>query len=258
MKTCKNIYNNTAEISVFSTYPRLITNEGRFVMTDFIIKPKSKNFQDLTGQKFNRLLVIDYAGKADNGGHKWKCQCDCGSIRIVYRCGLKSGATKSCGCLHSEQMSKRLTIHGGAGYNKTPEYGVWSNMIARCNNPKHKAYKNYGGRGIFVSDSWRDFNVFLADMGRRPSPKHSLDRINNNLGYSRENCKWATWDEQNRNKRNNCLLTLNMVTLSLPEWATKIGIKKSTLASRIHKGWSDEECLSTPVYFKRGARCKSK
>lgn len=126
------------------------------------------------------------------------------------------------------------------------EYAIWSSMKQRCCNPKCHEFENYGGRGITVCSAWNDsFLAFLSDVGSKPE-NSSLDRIDNNLGYSKENCRWVTSREQNRNKRVNRILTLNGETLCLSDWANRIGIHHQTLRNRLRRGWTLEESLSLP------------
>lgn len=127
----------------------------------------------------------------------------------------------------------------------SPEYRAWFSMHARCGNPDHKSYPGYGGRGIVVCEAWGEFDTFLRDMGRRRSHLLSLDRINNDKGYSPENCRWATSKTQNRNRRDNRRLTLNGVTKTATEWADELDINRTTLAQRKRRGWSDEKALTT-------------
>lgn len=156
-------------------------------------------FTDISGQKFNRLLVLRQLGKRGKI-LLWECLCDCGKKTIVAPHPLKTNKVKSCGCLRKEQNPTLRLSHGMA--RKTPEYNAWCHIKSRCYNEKTPQFKDYGGRGITVCERWlNSFENFYADMGPRPSPEHSIDRKDNSKGYSPENCYWATSEEQNRNRR---------------------------------------------------------
>ena len=126
----------------------------------------------------------------------------------------------------------------------TPEYRSWVGLRNRCMNPKNKQYPEYGGRGITVCERWQKFEHFYADMGPKPSPQHSVDRIDNDKGYDPANCRWATQTQQGNNKRSNVLLTFGGVTMTLTEWARHIGVKETTLRRRLDKGWPLERALT--------------
>jgi hypothetical protein len=153
---------------------------------------------NLKGRRFGRLIVLSLA-ETRRGHARWLCQCDCGKEKVVAATELKRGNTQSCGCF---QMERRIEMHRIHGENKrSPEWEAWTALRKRCFNPKHKFWKDYGGRGIAVCERWNDYANFLTDMGRRPSPKHSLDRIDNEKGYEPGNCRWATKKEQAQNRR---------------------------------------------------------
>lgn len=197
---------------------------------------------DLTGQKFNRLLVLVYAGKSANNSFQFLCRCDCGKEIVTRGCHLKNGFVKSCGCYRREASAAkgRLSIKHGQCF--TPAYSSWSAMKFRCSNPNHRAYPQYGGRGIFVCDRWIVFENFLADMGERPMGR-TLDRIDNNRGYEPGNCQWSTHKEQSRNRGVNHRIELNGTSLSIAEWSEKTGINYSTIKERVRRGWSASRCL---------------
>jgi len=200
---------------------------------------------NLIGQNFGRLIVIKQIDISKNGHSRWLCECNCGSKKIILSDSLKSGRTKSCGCLSREKTKQRFIKHGHKG-SKT--YESWQHMNQRCNNPNNQNYSYYGDRGITVCKQWRKFENFLKDMGKRPSNKHSLDRINNNDGYYKENCQWATKQQQNQNKCNNIYETYRKKTQLLTEWAKEYNIPYHTLWDRLYKlHWSIEKALITSI-----------
>ena len=159
-----------------------------------------RNFVDFTNQRFGRLIAVEKTDRRSGGHIIWKCKCDCGNETFISSGDLRSGSTQSCGCLQKERTSEAKTTHG---QSYSSEYHTWQMMKDRCYNPNLKHYKDYGGRGITICDHWKDsFENFLADMGPKPSSKHSIDRINVNGNYDPGNCKWSTAREQIRNRRN--------------------------------------------------------
>lgn len=154
--------------------------------------------KDMTGQRFGRLVVLVRAPIAHRHVY-WQCLCDCGTVVNVRTDALRSGKTNSCACLQRETATKHGQAHGHRG---TPEYGAWVSMKGRCLRSSHQAFHNYGGRGITIYASWiDDFAAFFAEVGPRPSPDHSLDRINNDGNYEPGNVRWATRSQQMKNRR---------------------------------------------------------
>jgi hypothetical protein len=199
------------------------------------------NLIDETGNRYGQLTVLERSENSGTGEAQWICACDCGTTSRVRGYNLRQGRTNSCGCL-------KLTCCRTHGCYTLPEYTAWRHMRLRCNELDHPQYPDYGGRGITVCDRWQsDLTVFLEDMGPRPGPEYSLDRIDNNGSYSPENCRWALPKEQARNTRVNHLLTFHGETHCLSAWAEKTGLKRTTIRARLQRGWSTARALTQPI-----------
>lgn len=190
--------------------------------------------KNLSGMRFSMLKVISFSSTTN--GRIWHCECDCGCSRKVSSRDLTDLRVKSCGCL----------LHGKI---ITPEYRAWQSLKDRCYNEKYNQYKNYGGRGITVCDRWKNsFIDFFHDMGSRPSRAHSMDRIDVNGNYEKDNCKWSTIDEQKRNRTNSHIYTYKGVTKSLTEHGRDHGLTSGCVWVRVIKmGWDLASALETPV-----------
>lgn len=209
------------------------------------------SFIDRTGQRFGRLTVLSRAVVPGRATH-WHCLCGCGNRVVVDAKKLPNGHTQSCGCLQREKAHSANIKHGQSSYPNggrcTKEYNTWFLMLRRCNKVGSRLYEDYGGRGIRVCERWHTFAFFYADMGRAPSPSHSLDRIDNDGHYSPENCKWATAKEQRRNQRRIVLIEHAGRKLTPMEWSEITGISNKRIHARIKiLGWTVEKALTTPV-----------
>lgn len=197
---------------------------------------------DLIGQRFTRLVVT---GRAPNKSEKdtnarWHCKCDCGRVCIAYGQDLRREKFKSCGCLNAERIYKH-------GQSRTKEYRTWLHIRQRCENPNTPKFKLYGGAGIKVCERWMDYENFRADMGDCPSSKHTIDRIDGTKGYEPDNCRWATYAEQNRNLSSNVVIEIDGVKKILTDWCIEYGIKRVTADARIRNGWNPIDAIKTPV-----------
>lgn len=204
--------------------------------------PRTGNYKrlDVTNFRSGRL-VAKYSTEARIGTSVlWFCECDCGGTTLVTASRIKNHVIQSCGCLWVES----ITRHGRA---YTTSYRSWRSMIDRCTNSKHKSFKDYGQRGIGVCTRWLELENFVQDMGE-PPPGHSLERINNEKGYSPDNCRWATTKEQARNRRNSRLIEWRGEIKTLIEWADVLGVRYGLLQDRLDKqGWSIEDAFTKPA-----------
>jgi len=196
----------------------------------------------IKGNKYNRLLMLELVS---TNPIIYKCLCDCGNIKNIPIEQIKYGRIKSCGCLNIE---KRKTTNLKHGESHSPTYNTWKNLRARCNNKNNKQYCDYGGRGIQVDITWNSFSIFLKDMGKKPGPKFQIERRNNDLGYSKSNCIWATIHTQQRNKRSNHNITYKGTTKCLTDWALSLNLSPAVLNARINKlKWDANKAFNTPL-----------
>lgn len=225
-------------------------------MAEFIVVHSIKVAKDFTPETFGRLTTIGpwFSVRSSSGYRKYSqvCVCSCGNTSVHTCSDLRRGDTKSCGCLGDENrglQKQRATTHGMSG---TPEHLTWKRMVKRCYNKNCPDYPDYGGRGISVHPDWRvkgtGFQAFFDCMGPKPTPEHSIDRYPNpNGNYEPGNVRWATIDEQARNKRNNVFLTCNGKTQCAEDWAKELGMQQQTMQRRLARGWTAEEAILTPV-----------
>lgn len=202
-------------------------------------------FIDLTGQRFGMLVFV-----ARVKGRAWKLRCDCGKEHEADAGNVKAGKTTSCGCFNN-----RVKIPEQHGMTGTPEYTAWQAMITRATNPNFIGAKDYSARGITVCHAWRhSFTEFYAEVGPRPTPAHSIDRIKNDIGYVPGNVKWSTKTEQAQNRRSNNMLTVDGITKPVIEWAREKGIGRTTLDARVARGITGAD-LFAPLrpYGRKGA-----
>lgn len=210
------------------------------------------------GERFARWTALDRTESRTypSGAtihFRW-CRCDCGKEQWVSEYKLRTGHSRSCGCLQAEVTTERSLTHGRSRRGAIARvYRIWRNMLTRCTNPNGKDYASYGGRGITVCKRWESFENFLEDMGEPPSHL-TLDRLDNNAGYSKENCAWRTPVDQARNRRNTIKLTFGGLTLSLKEWAERLNVDYTVLRARFYAKWTVEEILAVPVGVKRPSR----
>jgi hypothetical protein len=195
------------------------------------------------GQRFGRWLILERLDRK-----KRLCRCDCGAEKAVRIADLCSGDSRSCGCLNRETTISRNTKHGHAKRSQRhATYKAWCGMRKRCLDPSEPCFANYGGRGITINPSWDSYEQFFADMGNKPL-KHSLERLENDGPYTKDNCVWATKKQQARNTRCTLSITFNDKTQSLAAWAEELGEPYAALQARLKKlGWTIERTLSEPV-----------
>lgn len=201
-------------------------------------------FKDMTGMRFGILTVMHRMQNNSEGTAVWFCVCDCGQSRKIVGTSLRAGRHKSCGCKSPRFRSDTVRTHGMAG---TRAYRIWVGMHTRCSDKcAGRARKNYFEKGIRVCDKWKSFEAFYADMGEPPHGM-SLDRIDGSMGYSPENCRWATPKEQANNTAANFNVSYQGRTMTVSQWAEELGVKANTLLYRLRRGMSVEVAMQPKV-----------
>ena len=206
-----------------------------------------RKFQDLSGNKYGRLLVLEHSHQDDNGKTFFKCMCDCGNIKIAHRRGLLSGDTKSCGCLYLET---RPITHG---LSHTKSYKIWNHIKSRCFNIDDRSYSDYGGRGIIVHECISDVVMFHNHISKLPNAfekGYSIDRKDNDGNYCicTDNLQWVTAKKQAENRRNTIWLEHNGERHTIVEWSKILNMSETAIRQRIDTlGWSVEKALTVPV-----------
>lgn len=200
-----------------------------------------KNRVDRTGLQFERLTIVEFSHRGPRRESFWICLCNCGRTHVAAWASLKSKNTKSCGCLHAENARLVRKTHG---MSQARVYKIWKAMIKRCENPNQEKWHRYGGRGITVDPRWRaSFEQFFADMGHPPDGM-SIERKDNDKGYSVDNCVWATAKEQARNKSNVCMVEAFGERRTISEWSALRGVGVNTISRRLNAGISPERAVT--------------
>jgi len=217
----------------------------RKIKRKYLAHTLPENAENLTQQRFGRWTVIAFSNSEFKHGKFWLCKCQCGQESVVMQSHLKTGKSLSCGCLQREKTTKWKTANGEP---LRSERKIWTGIIKRCTDPSNISFKNYGGRGIKICDEWKnDFIAFANYIGKKPSPKHEIDRINNNGNYEPGNIQWSTRSRNSRNRRSNLLFTIMGTTKTLADWVDIFSITKYTLVyKRINMGWTIEKALTKP------------
>lgn len=197
---------------------------------------------DRRGNKYGLWVVLKFK-RRERAKNYWLCQCACGVKKVVCFNSLVEGKSKSCGCAKGAFITQANNRHG---FSNARVYRIWQGMWQRCTNRKAPGWENYGGRGISVCRRWQSFENFLADMGL-PSVSSTIERRDNERGYTPKNCIWIPRGQQNWNKRNTVALVWRGRTQHLSAWARELNIKRDTLRQRLRWGWTVEEAFTTPV-----------
>lgn len=209
-------------------------------------RPRARSKEPLAiGAVYGLWTVISAPFQLPTKG-AWRvlCRCVCGTEKAHTETSLRNGYAKQCRACAAKAYYKHGGTHGGPN---EIEYRTWRSMRDRCENPNNRGWSNYGGRGIQVCERWKSFENFLADLGKRPGPEYSLDRLDNDAGYEPSNCAWRLFEEQSNNRRSTRLMEFQGETLSLAQWARRQGMSEGCLRNRLREGWTIEAALTTPL-----------
>jgi hypothetical protein len=230
---------NTHDITMSTTLP------------DIPSKKKRINWKEAAGMRFGRWTVVELTGKK-RGNHIVRCRCDCGNEKEVNSHYLSLGESTSCGCYRNEVTVRRNITHGmGVRGAKHPLFGVYHDILKRCKrHPRYKDRVQVCGRWMHGADGKTGLETFVADMGLPPSPKLTIERVNNDGPYSPDNCVWGTRFDQSNNRHNTAMLEHGGERMSISRWAIRLGLSRAMLRGRYDKGWSTEKIL----FYKRGKR----
>jgi hypothetical protein len=203
-------------------------------------------FVDYTGRRYGNLVVLQRGSRNEKRKlYSWICKCDCGNIKEIIGADLRNGNTLSCGCLSSRTSEHNATkTHG---LSKSLIYNVYRSMLDRCNNESTKSYKDYGARGISVCNEWLTFEGFYSDMGESYKQGLTIERINYDGNYCKDNCIWIPKRDQGLNKRNNKMVTYNGELVALVKICREKNLNCKTIKHRLNRGWDIEKALSTPI-----------
>lgn len=205
-----------------------------------------KKLDDITGNRYGKLLVIGFVKMRDNGHSVWKCQCDCGNVTETLGCRLKNGSCKSCGCLNKEVRLPKIVTHK---MSYTRLYGIWHKMKYRSFSTKWAGADRYANRGIGMCEEWNRFEPFRDwALANGYDDTLSIDRIDNDKGYYPENCRWTTPKEQARNRSDNVFIEYNGEKKTIAEWAEVKGLTYAALHCRLNKyHWTIADALERPL-----------
>ena len=212
----------------------------------------SKQRPVIPGEVFHKLTVLEQVASHPISKNRMvRCACACGNEAVKDWSSVWRGKTRSCGCMKADKARANGYASKTHGKRHSREYAIWRGLHTRCYNVSDPGYRNYGALGIKVCDRWHKFENFYADMGDRPTPGHSIDRIDVDGSYSPENCRWATNAEQQRNKRNTVWVEWNGERLCVRDWEDRLGFPKEVVYSRLKNGWPVERAMTEPLHTEK-------